>query len=263
MVRIIPQPKLIDRLPGEFRITPDTKIVAADGITRRLATTLNQMLFESCRVQLETTDEPQDANAIVLSLLDDRSVSDAEEYRLRVEWDRVSLTGSERGIFYGIQSLRSFLPPTCVGTTVIPAAEIYDSPRFRYRGMHLDVSRHFMPVESVKKFIHLLARYKFNYFHWHLTDDQGWRIEIKRYPLLTEIGSKRSETVIGKEYQPYRGDGKPVQGFYTQEEIADVVRYAAENYVTIVPEIEMPARTHPPHSQRIQASDAERTRYTR
>jgi hexosaminidase len=106
--------------------------------------------------------------------------------------------------------------------------------------MHLDVARHFQPVEFVKKFIDLMAQYKFNYFHWHLTDDQGWRIEIKKYPKLTEIGSKRPETQLGAYTTTFKGDGIPVEGFYTQEQIKEVVQYAKERYITVIPEIEMP-----------------------
>ena len=122
----------------------------------------------------------------------------------------------------------------------IPGVSISDSPRFPYRGMHLDVARHFQPVEFVKKYIDLMAQYKFNYFHWHLTDDQGWRIEIKKYPRLTEVGSKRPETHLGAYTTTFRGDGIPHGGFYTQEQIKEVVRYAKKRYITVIPEIELP-----------------------
>ena len=122
----------------------------------------------------------------------------------------------------------------------IPVVTIVDSPRFEYRGMHLDVARHFQPVEFVKKFIDLMSQYKFNYFHWHLTDDQGWRIPIKKYPKLTEIGSTRPETVKERNLTPYIGDGIPHGGFYTREQIKDVIEYAKERHITVVPEIELP-----------------------
>ncbi|HKJ01954.1 MAG TPA: family 20 glycosylhydrolase [Longimicrobiales bacterium] len=121
--------------------------------------------------------------------------------------------------------------------------DVADAPRFPYRGMHLDVARHFFGPDFVKRYIDQLARYKINRFHWHLTDDQGWRIEIKRYPRLTEVGARRAETMVEKNFEPFVGDSTPYGGFYTQDEIRDVVAYARERYVTIVPEIEMPGHS--------------------
>ena len=142
------------------------------------------------------------------------------------------------GLFYGVQTLYQLLPPEIEAAAPqpevswrIPGIQITDRPRFPWRGMHLDVARHFMPVDFVKKYIDLIAYHKMNTFHWHLTDDQGWRIEIKKYPKLTEIGSSRRESM---------GDGTPHGGFYTQEQIRDLVDYARKRFVTIVPEIELP-----------------------
>jgi hexosaminidase len=159
-----------------------------------------------------------------------------------VEPTRVVIGGANQsGQFSGIQSLLQLIDQNASdGNWSIPALKILDRPRFPYRGMHLDVSRHFEPVEFVKKFIDLMAQYKFNYFHWHLTDDQGWRIEIKKYPKLTEIGSTRPETMKERNFNPYIGDGIPHGGFYTQEQIKDVVAYAKARYITVIPEIEMP-----------------------
>jgi hexosaminidase len=120
----------------------------------------------------------------------------------------------------------------------LPATSIYDYPRFAYRGMHLDCGRHFFPVSFIKEYLDMMARYKYNTFHWHLTEDQGWRIEIKKYPRLTSIGSQRKQTVIGHNSPEY--DGKPYGGYYTQEDIREVVKYAADRFITVVPEIEMP-----------------------
>ncbi len=145
---------------------------------------------------------------------------------------------TEAGLFHGLQTFRQLLHAADPGT--VPLVEIADAPRFPYRGMHLDVARHFFPVAFVERYIDLLSRYKFNTFHWHLTDDQGWRIEIKAYPKLTEVGSCRRETIVEKNFKPYVGDGIPYCGFYTQEEIRQVVAYAAARHITIVPEIEMP-----------------------
>lgn len=166
-----------------------------------------------------------------------------EAYSLEVNAQGVQISAShENGFFYGVQSLIQLLPPD-KKIANLPYLEIEDEPRFAWRGLHLDVGRHFFPVEFIKKYIDLMAFYKFNTFHWHLTEDQGWRIEIKQYPKLTEVGSKRKETIFEKNFDPYVGDGKPYEGFYTQEEIKEVVAYAEERQVTIVPEIEMPGHS--------------------
>src|SRR5699024_6600344 len=123
----------------------------------------------------------------------------------------------------------------------IPCAVITDYPRFSYRGMHLDCGRHFFPVSFIKEYLDLMARYKFNTFHWHLTEDQGWRLQIKKYPRLTTIGSKRKETVIGHNSGKY--DGEPYGGFYTQEEAREIVAYAKDRHITVVHEIEMPGHS--------------------
>jgi hexosaminidase len=150
----------------------------------------------------------------------------------------ILIKGTNAGIFYAFQTLKQMLQAE--GGREIRCGVINDSPRYAWRGMHLDVCRHFFGVDDVKKYIDLLALNKLNTFHWHLTDDQGWRIEIKKYPLLTQVGSMRKETLIGKPDDSAKYDGKPYGGFYTQEEIKDIVAYAAERHVTIVPEIEMP-----------------------
>jgi hexosaminidase len=175
---------------------------------------------------------------IHLSIASD--IRNKEGYRLLVSENGVEIAGaSNAGIFYGVQTLRKSIPAAADGMQVeLPAVSINDYPRFPYRGMHLDVSRHFFPTDSVKKFIDILALHNMNRFHWHLTDDQGWRIEIKKYPELTQIGSKRKETVIGRNSGKY--DGQPYDGFYTQDEIRDVIAYAKERFITIIPEIDLP-----------------------
>ncbi len=163
-----------------------------------------------------------------------------EGYRLVVTPDSIALTApAQAGLFYGLQTLRQLVAPD----STIPAVTITDEPRFRWRGLHLDVGRHFQGVPFVKRYIDLLARYKLNTFHWHLTEDQGWRIQIRRYPRLTEVGSCRRETMVERNFDPFVGDGRPHCGFYTQDEIGEVVRYAAERFVTVVPEIEMPGHS--------------------
>jgi hexosaminidase len=151
-----------------------------------------------------------------------------------------------KGAFYGVQTLLQMLPAEAFSPVAVPGvkwtvplATIKDVPRYGYRGLMLDACRHFMPIEFVKKYIDLIALHKQNQFHWHLTDDQGWRIEIKKYPELTTIGSKRSETMKG-HYTEAKYDGKPYGGFYTQEQIKDVLKYAEDRFVNVIPEIEMP-----------------------
>jgi hexosaminidase len=165
-------------------------------------------------------------------------------YTLTVAPEGIEITSSTgAGLFYGLQSLRQLFEPQAPGPRPHPrlnALTIVDTPRFPWRGLHLDVARHFEPVTFVKKYIDLMSRYKLNTFHWHLTDDQGWRIEIRKYPRLTSAGGCRKETMVERNFNPYVGDGIPHCGFYTQDEIRDVVKYAAERYVTVVPEIEMP-----------------------
>jgi hexosaminidase len=175
----------------------------------------------------------------------------AEGYTLDVTPTAVRIGARDSaGAFYALETVKQLLPPAIyreapTGETAwrVPAVHIEDAPRFGWRGAHLDAGRHFMPKEFVKKYIDLLALHKLNVFHWHLTEDQGWRLEIRKYPRLTEIGSCRTETVVAKEFDPYHGDGTPYCGFYTQDEVREVVRYAAERYVTVVPEIEMPGHS--------------------
>jgi hexosaminidase len=167
--------------------------------------------------------------------------SSRESYRLVADERGVHVTArSHAGLFYGIQTLRQLMQPHDSDGWAVPAVEIVDTPRFPYRGMHLDVARHFSSVDFVKRYIDLMSRYKLNTFHWHLTEDQGWRIEIKRYPRLTEIGAYRKETMVARNFNPYVGDGIPHGGYYTQDEIREVVAYAAARYITVIPEIEMP-----------------------
>ena len=162
------------------------------------------------------------------------------QYELKIDKNAYHISGDEEGVFYGMQTLIQILPPHISNNKIeIPYVTIKDYPRFGYRGMHLDCGRHFMPVDFIKKYIDYLALHKMNYFHWHLTEDQGWRIEIKKYPRLTEVGAWRNGTIIG------RHPGKEMiikkyGGFYTQEQIKDIVKYAAERYITVIPEIEMP-----------------------
>lgn len=176
-----------------------------------------------------------------ISLVSDSSIPNTEGYRLTCDANGIRISGqTERGIFYGIQTLRKAIPANAQGATIlIPAGEINDVPRFSYRGMHLDVCRHFFPLEFVKKYIDLLALHNMNTFHWHLTDDQGWRIEIKKYPRLTEVGAWRDRTVVGR-WDSGKYDSVHYGGFYTQEQLKEIVQYAAERYITVIPEVDLP-----------------------
>jgi hexosaminidase len=168
---------------------------------------------------------------------------ESEEYRLEAGSRRIDIAGgSEAGVLYALQTLRQIVQPITEGSEemIAPAVVITDKPAFDYRGMHLDVCRHFFTVDEVKSYIDILALHKINRFHWHLTDDQGWRIEIKSRPLLTEVGSVRAQTWVGPEHPPKAYDGIPHTGYYTQDEAREIVRYAAERSITVIPEIEMP-----------------------
>lgn len=243
-INIIPKPQLVDRRDGYFEINPSTRFFVNDSYERALAVQFNSTLearykFKVKIVQKETNDE---SNSIQFSLIYlPHPPSSSGSYSLSVDRYRIGLIAPQReGLFYAFQTLLQMLPSEGNGSVKVSAVGIKDWPRFQYRGMHLDVARHFQPVEFVKKFIDQMSQYKFNYFHWHLTDDQGWRTEIKKWPKLTEIGSKRPETMKDRNFAPYIGDGAPHGGFYTQEQIKDVVAYAKARHITVVPEIELP-----------------------
>ena len=238
-VNFIPRPRAVTFGDGSFELTRTTVIVADKKAERRSAEILAARL-RSLGLDLKIVSKAPANNYI--HFLPSTAVTSPISglYELRVEPERIRIEAFEVGQFYAIQTLLQMLPMRLDNTARIDAITVTDSPRFPYRGMHLDVARHFMPVEFVKKYIDLMSQYKFNYFHWHLTEDQGWRIEIKKYPKLTEIGSKRPETVKERNLTPYIGDRIPHGGFYTQKEIKDVIAYAKERHITIIPEIELP-----------------------
>lgn len=236
---VIPLPQEIKITTGNFVLNDRTSIVYPkdNKEMQQNANLLAEYIHQMSGKKLKVTDEPVTSNAIILAT--GLNADNAEAYQLKVTQDNVTITGtSEAGTFYGIQTLRKSLPITNKGDISLPAAEINDYPRFSYRGVHLDVSRHFFPADSVKHFIDMMALHNINRLHWHLTDDQGWRIEIKKRPELTTIGSKRSETVIGHNSGEY--DGIPYNGFYTQDEAKEIVKYAQERHITVIPEIDLP-----------------------
>jgi hexosaminidase len=174
----------------------------------------------------------------------DNTLVNKESYKISITQKGILVTGRDEGLFYATQSLLQLLPNYLSNNKQLklPCIEIEDQPRYSYRGLHLDVSRHFFSVDIIKDFISQMSYYKLNNFHWHLTDDQGWRIEVKKYPKLTDVGSKRAQTLVGNKFErsPMFFDGNPYGGFYTQDEIKEVVQFAQDHYVNIIPEIEMP-----------------------
>ncbi len=244
-INILPKPQSASRGSGTFTFSKKTKVLAISGAGKRMAAILNGLIERNYGFKLQTTDKPQAKDIIQFAIAAPNGSQGAmpEGYSLTVSPGSIQISGEELGVFYGLQSLMQLLPASFEKEAKIPATEIKDGPRFPYRGMHLDVGRHFMPVEFVKKYIDLMSQYKFNQFHWHLTEDQGWRIEIKKYPKLTEIGSKRPESHLGSYSTIFKGDGIPVEGFYTQEQIKDVIAYAKARYINVIPEIELPGHS--------------------
>ncbi len=228
---IIPAPVSLIEAGGVLRLnSPLTVCTLSEGVAvETIVDASSQMLRTMCGWFLHHAHESKDAS-IVLEHVDYANIP-PNGYLLKVEKSGVRILAlSDSGLFYGMQSLLQLIEQYAApDEIVLPLLEIRDHPRFVWRGMHLDVSRHFFPVSFIKKYIDLLAFHKLNIFHWHLTDDQGWRIEIKRYPRLTDVGAWRNQA-----------EGGRYGGFYTQDEISDIVRYASDRYVTIVPEIELP-----------------------
>ncbi len=238
-ISLIPLPARLTETADSFLLDKRTVLVAATPADRKTADLFNEWFRSLSGFALQVQDSGS-MNAIVFRTRPEGEKAIAEAYRMKVGKDLVTIDGDDAaGTFYGMQTLIQLLPMHSATAYWLPGADISDQPRFAYRGLHLDVSRHFFPVDFIKKYIDLLAMHKMNTFHWHLTDDQGWRIEIKRYPKLQEIASRRKETLEGR-IEDNKFDGKPYGGFYTQEDIKDVVKYAEERHVTIIPEIEMP-----------------------
>jgi hexosaminidase len=246
-IAVIPQPVRLTPGTGSFAITPSTKIYVGpkNDELRRIGQSLSQEVLRATGVQpavVQTAPGKQQAGFIYLKLTAPADTLGAEGYTLSVQPAQVVLAASQpQGLFLGTQTIRQLLPAQRTAGASLPAMEAVDKPRYSWRGMHLDVSRHFFSTEFVKKYIDYLALHKMNTFHWHLTDDQGWRIEIKKYPKLTTLGGFREGTLIGHygEKVP-RYDNVRYGGFYTQEQIKEVVKYAQDRYITVVPEIEMP-----------------------
>lgn len=242
-VNIVPKPVSLEIQQGCFKLTPKTVINVVTGANDLAPANdfMSKLVSASFGAPLKIEEGAAKNKAINVTVTPEMK---AETYTLNVTSKGIDIkAGSSKGVFYAYQSLRQMMPTGIekgekMKSIEIQNVNIQDEPRFGYRGMMLDVCRHFFPVDSVKTYIDMLALHKLDRFHWHLTDDQGWRIEIKKYPKLTEIGSTRPNSVIGRNSGKY--DDVPVSGFYTQEEIKDVVKYAADRYITVIPEIELP-----------------------
>ncbi len=246
-ISLVPHPTLC--VPGEGSLTlgeftylraPSPLVSSAEQIAKRLR--------KATSYEFPVAASSVDGGTRV-EFIHDSGIENPEAYTLKVDADGVVIRASgAAGAFYAGQTLLQLLPPAIFDETIrhdiewtVPFVTIEDTPRFRWRGVMLDSARYFQPASYIRKFIDLAAQHKLNVFHWHLVDDQGWRIEIKKYPRLTEIGSTRKETQVGHWFHKNRSaDGTPHGGFYTQEEIASLVAYAAERHVQILPEIEMP-----------------------
>lgn len=241
---LIPRPKTLIEQEGTFTVDQDT-VVIANGKLAKVADQLRGYLAPSTGLTLPAGKE-SGKNSITLSIDPSLKHLGKEGYRLAVTPDGIRIVSTDApGAFYGVQTLRQLMPAWTFGkartkdAVKVPCVWIEDVPRFGWRGAHLDVGRHIMPVEWIKKYLDTLALHKMNSFHWHLTEDQGWRIEIKKYPKLTSVGAWRKETMLG-HYNDQKWDGKPYGGFYTQEEVKEIVKYASERHINVVPEIEMP-----------------------
>jgi hexosaminidase len=255
-VNIVPKPSSVIQHAGSFNLTSGTMISCPDNVLDQefVAEFLSKQLSRATGFKMTRTNVwDKSKSAIVLKSANNPDLGE-EGYELSVGKNQVQISANTRsGLLYGVQTFLQLLPPEVYKpgrssgkNWSIPFVEIKDSPRFRWRGMHLDVSRHFLPKEFIKTYIDILAMHKLNVFHWHLTDDQGWRIEIKKYPKLTEVAAWR----VDREDQPWSvrdaqrpGERPTLGGFYTQDEIKEIVRYASERNITVVPEIEMPAHT--------------------
>lgn len=241
---VIPLPQSIVMVKGKaFILNSNTTIFCSskDDLMQKNACFLSCYIADLTGLKLKVSDiKPKKGNYIEL-LLNNKNIKGEEAYTININNKNIKISGfTSAGVFYGIQTLRKSLP-ICNATNnpiVLPAAEIKDAPRFKYRGMMLDCSRHFFSIDFIKKFIDLIALHNMNTFHWHLNDDQGWRIEIKKYPKLVEIGSVRTGTVMGRNSDV--DDSIKYGGYYTQEQCREIVEYARQRHITVIPEIDMP-----------------------
>lgn len=234
---IIPEPVEVKQSEGQFTISRATRIYASDKEAEKSAKYFIDYFNRHFGYELAMAKKDTGDDIIVLSHEKNKEISGG--YTLKVSPEKIVIKGNDGpGVFYGMQTLIQLLPTRAGILPIIGAVEIKDYPRFEYRGMHMDVVRHFFPVEYVKKYIDYLAMHKMNYFHWHLTDDQAWRLEMKSHPELTREGSTREGEILGLYPGTYKA--RPYGGYYTQEQALEVVKYAADRYITVIPEIDIP-----------------------
>jgi hexosaminidase len=243
-LNLVPWPAEVKQGEGLYRVKNTVRLYC-DFPGQSADPVINYLRGEFKKMGIRMTDTKDQFNYDIGILMRRMPTGGKPAYRLTVDSKKIDIESNfEAPAFHGVQTLVQLFPST-TGFSAgfdLPEVNIFDHARFEYRGMHLDVSRHFSPVEYIKKYIDFLARHKLNVFHWHLTDDQGWRVEIKRYPKLTEIGARRNGTIIGR-YPGTGSDNQPYGGFYTQDEIREVVKYAASRYIDVIPELEMPGHS--------------------
>ncbi|TKC09118.1 beta-N-acetylhexosaminidase [Pedobacter frigoris] len=236
---IIPAPVSVTKKSGSFKLDKTVVLVSADAANAKVTDLLNAAIVTKAGYALREvkTAGASDRAIVITSAGADKLP--AEGYTIDITDKKITITGKDAGLFYAVQSAIQLLPEKKNDQIVVNAATINDYPRFKYRGMHLDVGRHMFPVAFVKKYIDIMSQYKLNTFHWHLTEDQGWRIEIKKYPKLTSVGGSRNGTIIG-HHPGVATDNEVYKGFYTQNEVKEIVAYATARFINVIPEIEMP-----------------------
>ncbi|QHS63680.1 beta-N-acetylhexosaminidase [Chitinophaga agri] len=238
---IIPKPASVQPASGRFELGRQTVLVAQTDAARKNADLFNEFLWNRYGIKLTISREIS-GRAIILE--DQGDAAAPEAYNLAVTPERIMIRGGSAGCFYGLQSVLQLIEEQNGGLSV-PAVTVADKPEFGYRGVMIDVARHFFSLDEMKKIVDLMAYFKFNRLHWHLTDDQGWRLEIKKYPKLTQVSAWRDSSILGQygDFKPFVYDGVKHGGYYTQEEARDLVRYAADRKITILPEIELPGHS--------------------
>ena len=238
MTPVIPKPQSVQQSEGHFILSSNTIIISSSALSN-IATYLQNMIKSHCGYEMQISKVARATDVIIFETAKDSVKRGEEEYVLDVNRNTIRISAShDKGAFYAVQTLFQLVRDR-EEYVAIPQLRIRDYPRFSYRGFMLDVGRHYHSLDTIKKILDVMALLKLNIFHWHLTEDQGWRIEIKKYPKLTEIGSKRKDTKIGG-YLPGFYRGEPHEGFYTQDEIKEIVDYAQERFIQVIPEIEIP-----------------------
>jgi hexosaminidase len=243
---IIPAPKSVQINQGHFKFSNESGILFETAEDQKIAQLFHDLLKDKYSLNIPVAKNFIKAPKGVIRFSSaEYKGTNPEGYNLTVTPGQVDVAGKNAGLFYAFETLVQLLPVEKEANIQIPCATIIDEPRYKYRGLHLDVCRHIFPVAFIKEYIDLIALYKLNTFHWHLTDDQGWRIEIKKYPKLTQIGGFRAQTIIGNnnERMPQWFDNTPYGGFYTQDQIKEVVAYAASKFIAVIPEIELPGHS--------------------